>query len=210
MPRNLQTDTGASDADAVILAAGLSTRAGRWKMALPLGDRTVLQRCIDSVRETACHIWVVTGWQAGRVAALLQGEPKVELVPNPHYQQGMFSSIQAGLARVQAPRAFLTPGDYAFIAPAVYDRMLQVQAEVVIPTYRGKKGHPVLLGQIAIAEILALPGDAILRDYIQGRGFAALEVEDDGILLDVDTPQDYEALRARLGAAADSESTRSL
>jgi molybdenum cofactor cytidylyltransferase len=205
MPRNLHTDTDASDADAVILAAGLSTRAGRWKMALPLGDRTVLQRCIDSVRETARRIWVVTGWQAGRVAALLQGEPKVELVPNPHYQQGMFSSVQAGLARVQTPRAFLTPGDYAFIAPTVYDRMLQVQAEIVIPTYRGKKGHPVLLGQAAIAEILALPGDAVLRDYIQDRGFAALEVEDDGILLDVDTPQDYETLRARLGMAADSE-----
>jgi molybdenum cofactor cytidylyltransferase len=77
--------------------------------------------------------------------------------------------------------------------------MLQVQAEVVIPTYRGKKGHPVLLGQTAIAEILALPGDAILRDYIRDKGFAAVAVEDQGILLDVDTPQDYAALRARFG-----------
>jgi molybdenum cofactor cytidylyltransferase len=210
MPHRPQTKVAATSVDAVILAAGLSTRAGRWKMALPLGDRTVLQRCVDSVRETARRIWVVTGWQAGRVAALLHDDPKVELVPNPHYRQGMFSSVQAGLARVQAPRAFLTPGDYAFIAPTVYDRMLQVQAEIVLPTYRGKKGHPVLLGQTAIAEILALPGDAILRDYIQGRGFAALAVEEDGILLDVDTPQDYEALRARLGIAADSGKTCSL
>jgi molybdenum cofactor cytidylyltransferase len=185
--------------EAVLLAAGLSTRAGRWKMALPLGDRSVLQHCVESLYDAVRRIWVVTGWQAEQVAALLQAYPKVELVPNPNYRQGMFSSVQAGLAQVQASRAFLTPGDYALISPAVYPQMLQVQAEIVIPTYRGQKGHPVLLGQNAIAEILALPGDAILRDYIQDKGFSTVEVEDEGILLDVDTPQDYTALRARFG-----------
>jgi len=197
MPHNSHTNT--AGIEAVLLAAGLSTRAGRWKMALPLGDRTLLQRCVESLYDAVRRIWVVTGWQADRVASLLQAYPKVELVPNPNYRQGMFSSVQAGLARVQAGRAFLTPGDYALVSPAVYSQMLQVQAEVVIPTYRGKKGHPVLLGQTAIAEILALPGDAILRDYIRDKGFAAVAVEDQGILLDVDTPQDYAALRARFG-----------
>jgi CTP:molybdopterin cytidylyltransferase MocA len=55
------------------------------------------------------------------------------------------------------------------------------------------------LGQTAIAEILALDREAILRDYIQAKGFARIEVDDDGILLDIDTPQDYAAMRARLG-----------
>jgi molybdenum cofactor cytidylyltransferase len=197
MPPDLPSESNLG-VEGVILAAGLSTRAGRWKMALPLGERTVLQRCVDAMRNSVHRIWVVTGWQADQVKALLQGCPKVELVPNPNYRQGMFSSVQTGLARVQAPRAFFTPGDYALISPAVYAQMLQVQAEIVIPTYRGKKGHPVLLGPTAIAEILALPGDAILRDYIQAKGFAAVEVEDEGILLDVDTPQDYDALRIKL------------
>jgi molybdenum cofactor cytidylyltransferase len=57
----------------------------------------------------------------------------------------------------------------------------------------------VLLGKTAIAEILALPGNAVLRDYIQTKGFTPVEVEDEGILLDIDTPQDYQALRARFG-----------
>jgi len=177
--------------EAVILAAGLSTRAGRWKMALPLGDRTVLQRCVESIYHSVRRIWVVTGWQAQRVEGLLHGYSKVELVSNPNYRQGMFSSVQAGLAHVQASHAFLTPGDYAFISPAVYDQMLRIQAEIVIPTYCGKKGHPVLLGQMAIAEILALPSDAILRDYISERGFVTVAVDAPGILLDIDTPQDY-------------------
>lgn len=187
------------DAEAVILAAGLSTRARRWKMGLPLGDRTVLQRCVDSMRHAVRRIWVVTGWQADQVQAMLGDDPQVELVPNPDYQTGMFSSVQAGLARVRAERTFLTPGDYALISPAVYDRMLGVEAEIVIPTYRAKKGHPVLLGESAVVEILALPPDGILRDYIQAKGYTTLETDDDGILLDIDTPQDYAALRARLG-----------
>jgi molybdenum cofactor cytidylyltransferase len=195
----MRPNAQSTDVQAVILAAGLSTRSGQWKMGLPLGDRTVLQRCVDSMRRAVPRIWVVTGWQADRVQALFGDDPQVKLVPNPHYRQGMFSSVQAGLARVEAARAFLTPGDYALISPVVYDRMLQVEAEIVIPTYHRKKGHPVLLSQAAIAEILALPGDAILRDYIQAKGFATLEVDDDGILLDIDTPQDYAAMRVRLG-----------
>jgi molybdenum cofactor cytidylyltransferase len=177
--------------EAVILAAGLSTRAGRWKMALPLGDRTVLQRCVESVYEAVRRIWVVTGWQAERVEALLQGYPKVELVPNPNYRQGMFSSVQAGLAQVRAERAFLTPGDYALVPPVVYAQMLSIDADIVIPTYAGKKGHPVLLSRSAIHEILALPTDATLRDYVADKGFVTVEVDAPGVLLDIDTPQDY-------------------
>jgi molybdenum cofactor cytidylyltransferase len=192
-------DVPRSEIHAVILAAGLSTRAQSWKMALPLGDRTVLQRCVDSTRHVVRRIWVVTGWQAARVQAMLHDDPQVTLVHNPNYRQGMFSSIRAGLARVDAERAFLTPGDYALLSPAVYEQMLQVEAEIVVPTYKGQKGHPVLLGQAAIDEILALDRDAILRDYIQAKGFARIEVDDDGILLDVDTPRDYAAMRARLG-----------
>jgi molybdenum cofactor cytidylyltransferase len=61
----------------------------------------------------------------------------------------------------------------------------------------GKKGHPVLFRDTVIPEILALPDDAILRDYIQAKGFTTIEVKDNGILLDLDTPEDYETLRAR-------------
>jgi molybdenum cofactor cytidylyltransferase len=193
VPPNRQPSTGPNQAtvEAVILAAGLSTRAGRWKMALPLGDRTVLQHCVESVYEAVRHIWVVTGWQAERVEALLQAYPKVKVVLNPDYHYGMFSSVQAGLARVSAERAFLTPGDYALIPPAVYAQMLSIGADIVIPTFAGKKGHPVLLSRSAIREILALPQDAILRDYVADKGFVAVEVDAPGILLDIDTPQDY-------------------
>lgn len=143
------------------------------------------------------RIWVVVGWQADQVRALLAPSAKVECVLNEEFRRGMFSSIKTGLARVSAPRVFFQPGDCAFISPDVYARMLVINGDIVIPTHSGKKGHPVLFQGPVIPEILALPDDAILRDYIQDRGFTTIEVEDDGILLDIDTPQDYEILSAR-------------
>jgi len=193
MPIEQETRT----VEGVILAAGLSTRSGPYKMALPLGDRTVIQRSVESMYDVVDRIWVVVGWQAEQVRALLAPYLKVACVLNAAFRQGMFSSVKAGLAHVSAPRAFLLPGDCALVQPDTYTQLLSVQADIVIPTYGGRKGHPVLFGHRVIPEILALPDDAILRDYIRAKGFATLEAEDDAVVLDLDTPEDYETLRAR-------------
>jgi molybdenum cofactor cytidylyltransferase len=166
-------------------------------MALPLGDKTVIQRSVENMYDAVDRIWVVTGWQAEQVRTLLAPYAKVDFVLNEEYRQGMFSSVKTGLAQTRTARVFLQPGDCAFISPEVFTQMLLEDAEIVIPTYGGRKGHPVLFQGSVISEILALPGDAILRDYIQAKGFTPLAVKDDGILLDIDTPEDYEALRAR-------------
>ena len=103
----MSIEPGTQTIEGVILAAGLSTRSGRWKMGLPLGDRTVLQRCVEGMLDVVDRIWVVTGWQADRVESMLQGYPKVDTVLNPGYRRGMFSSVQAGLAQVRARRVFM-------------------------------------------------------------------------------------------------------
>jgi molybdenum cofactor cytidylyltransferase len=184
-------------AEGVLLAAGLSTRSGRYKMALPLGDRTVIQHSVENMYEIVDRVWVVVGWRAAEVRALLAPYTKVECVLNQAFRRGMFSSVQVGLAQTSARRVFLQPGDCALISPEVYRQMLLVEAEIVLPTFGGKKGHPVLLNRSAIDEILALPDDAILRDAIQARGYATVEVQDEGILLDLDTPEDHKAMNAR-------------
>ena len=186
-----------SGAEGILLAAGLSTRSGRYKMALPLGDRTVIQRSVENMYAAVDRIWVVTGWQADLVQALLANYARVNCVLNTGYRQGMFSSIKTGLAQTSAARVFVQPGDCAFVSPAVYHQMLQLNAEIVIPTYGGRKGHPVLLSSTVIPGILALPDSANLRDYIQARGFAAHRVEDEGVLLDIDTPEDHSKLSTR-------------
>jgi molybdenum cofactor cytidylyltransferase len=188
--------------EGVLLAAGLSTRSGSYKMALPLGDRTVIQRSVENIYAAVDRIWVVVGWRAKEVRAMLTPYAKVECVHNRDFRRGMFSSVQVGLAQTTAPRVFLQPGDYALISPNIYGQMLSVESEIVLPTYGGKKGHPVLLSRQAIREILALPDDAILRDYIRAKGSTVVEVPDEGILLDIDTPKDYIAVSAKYGLSA--------
>ncbi len=188
------------DVEGVILAAGLSTRSGRFKMMLPLGDKTVIEATVEGMSPFVDKVIVVLGWQAERLRGLLQRRPNLELVDNAQYREGMFSSVRAGIARVSAARFFLVPGDQPLIAPQVYAQLLSVHDAVVIPTYRGRKGHPVLLRRALIPEILAMPAEATLRDAIERTGYTTVEVGDEGILLDLDTAEDYAAILSRYRA----------
>jgi len=194
-------------ADGVILAAGLSTRSRRFKMALPLGDKSVIEWAVEGMVDAVERVLVVVGWQADRVRELLapglqgpcpQGPcPKVEIVPNPSFRDGMFGSVKVGIAQVRAPCFFLLPGDHPVVGPHVYQQLLAASGEIVVPTFRGRHGHPVRIDSALIPEILDYPASGTLREWIWGKGFATLEVEDEGILLDVDTPEDYQALLLR-------------
>jgi molybdenum cofactor cytidylyltransferase len=197
MPR---ASKGSGAVEGVILAAGLSTRAGQFKMALPLGDRAVIQRTVESMAAFVRQTLVVVGWQAELIEALLAGYPEVEIVRNDDFRSGMFSSICMGIARVQAARFFLLPGDQPTISPDVYRRLLASEGEILVPTFGDRRGHPILLSAQLIPEILALPLEATLRDYIRARGATEVAVDDAGILLDIDTPADYDAMLARYEA----------
>ncbi len=185
------------EVDGVVLAAGLSSRSKRYKMTLPLGERTVIEQSIAGMVDLVCRVYVVVGWQSERLQELLAGYDKVSFVLNERFREGMFSSVKAGIARVCAPRFFLLPGDQPLIGPQVYVQMLGTKAEIVIPTFRGQKGHPVLFASRLVPEILAQPEGSTLRDYVQGKGYTCVEVQDEGILIDLDTAEDYDLVRAR-------------
>jgi molybdenum cofactor cytidylyltransferase len=189
----------------IVLAAGLSTRSGRYKMALPLGGVTVIERSVGGMLPFVDRVLVVVGWQADRVRELLAGYERVELVYNGRYREGMLSSVKRGVERVSAPRFFLLPGDIPLVAPAVYAKLLAASGEVVLPAFQGQTGHPVLLSAGTIPEILALPADATLRDVIGRKERIIVPVEDDQILIDLDTPEDYERLQERYEASSLAE-----
>ncbi len=182
------------EVEGVILAAGLSRRSGRYKMTLPLGDKTVIERSLEGMYDLVSRIIVVVGWQAEALQRLLAPYAKVECVLNEAYAEGMFSSVKTGIARVRALRFFLHPGDIPLVSKAVYQQLLTVRQDVVIPTYGTRKGHPLLLSSRLIPEILAQSPAAALRDVIIRNGFTLLPVSDEAILWDLDTAQDYEAL----------------
>lgn len=186
---------GTRSVEGIVLAAGLSTRAGQYKMALRLGDKTLIEHSIAGMSPVVGRIFVVGGHRIELLREILAGYAQVEVVHNAAFREGMFTSVQAGLRQVRGDRVFLLPGDCPLVSENTYRRLLEVSGDVVIPTYGGRKGHPVLLSTHAIAEILRQPGTSTLRDCIRQIGSVTVSVEDEGILLDVDDLDDYEIVK---------------
>jgi len=198
-----------SGVEAVVLAAGLSSRAKAFKMALPVGDRPVIRRAVEAFLPWCDRVIVVTGYRPDLLAPALEGlGPAVETVVNAGYEAGMFSSVRVGVAQVRAPRFFLTPGDYAFLTPALCGRLLEEPGPAVQPSVEGRAGHPLLLDRACAASILAEPADSNLRAWLSRQAVRYAETGDRDILLDIDTPEDYE--RARRVAACEGEARTGL
>lgn len=180
--------------EGVIVAAGFSSRAQGWKPAFELGGVTVIERCVLGMAPYCSRISVVGGERFAQLEALLPKSkyPAVELIYNPHYPEGMFTSVLTGFRQVRAGRFFFLPGDYPLIAKTVYAALLHHEGEIVIPTCQGLSGHPVLFATAAIRELIRFPHHyAHLRQFIASRQPQWVEVADPGILMDIDTPEDY-------------------
>ena len=192
-----------SSRSAVVLAAGSSTRMGTVKQLLPLAGRPLLQHVLDNIRESAVgEIILVLGHAVDAIRQKVElGDVKVVL--NGNYRQGMGSSLRLGLSTVdsRSEAALIVLADQPFVRAVTIDRIFaehaRTKAQIVIPTYRGFRGNPVLLDRSVFSEVMGLTGDigcrAIFGDH--GEGINKLPVEDPGILLDLDQKGDYEKLR---------------
>lgn len=187
---------------AVILAAGESRRMGRPKMDLPWGDTTVIGRVVQVLSASGVtEILAVTGGDRARVEAALAGSP-ARPVLNPAYREGeMLSTLQTGLntlpAHIQAALVVLgdQPQIEGWVVQSVITAYLEIGAELVVPSYLNRRGHPWLLDRSLWSEVLALTPPLTLRDFIRSRAdqIHYVSVDSPSILQDLDTPQDYEA-----------------
>ncbi len=195
---------------AVILAAGMSSRMGQMKVLLPWGEnKTILEHIIAQLNRAQVNpIIVVTGHLSVEVqekAAPLG----VNVVHNLDYKTGeMLSSLKVGLRDMPAhiEAALVVLGDQPRIQTNTIYQVMQAfiegRGEIVAPSFERRRGHPILIGRRFWQEILDLPNDGAPRDVINAHSdrVAYVEVENDSILRDVDTPADYaeERLRALL------------
>jgi molybdenum cofactor cytidylyltransferase len=185
--------------EAVVLAAGYSSRAEAFKLELDLGGKTVIERCIEGMAPLCSRIIVVGGYQIDKIREILGNNPQVEIVFNSRYAEGMFTSVKTGMSQTRGERIFFTPGDYPLINPEICCQLLKVDGDIIIPTFGGHKGHPVLFNGKIVRELLVENDSSNLRDFIQRRGFQTLTVADDGILIDLDTQEDYQRILERTG-----------
>jgi molybdenum cofactor cytidylyltransferase len=197
------TDTpGRKRVSAILLAAGTSSRMGQAKQLLPLGSSTVLAQTLAHTRAAAVdEVVLVLGSSAESIRHHLSLDG-VKVVVNPSYEQGMASSLRTGLSALdpQSAAALIILGDQPFTSPQTLDRIIQAYrdtgAPIVIPTWQGTRGNPVLLDRSLFSEALALQGDvgcrAIFSRHLEE--ILNVEVEENGVLLDIDDRADYERL----------------
>lgn len=184
----------------IILAAGSSTRMGRPKALLPLGDSTFLARLIETFAACCSPVIVVLGGDADKIQSALT--PSVVVAFNPDHPLGMLSSLQTGLANVaaNAPGVVFTLVDHPRLKvttlESVLEQFAQSGAEVVIPRYEGQRGHPVAISRRVAQELLVTPKLGSPKDVIRGHRAATVFVDlnDPAIVEDIDTPEEYRAV----------------
>jgi len=182
--------------DAVILAAGYSSRAEGFKMQFQMNNKAVIQHVIEAFLPICVNIFVVGGFQYEKLLPLLEpyGD-KVKLVVNKDFDKGMFSSVQTGVKYVVSEQFFITPGDYPLITTSICNSILYARKEFVIPSYHMKGGHPILMNANCIEEMLSENVNGNLKSFLKKRTVSYIEVSDEGILFDLDTREDYMKLK---------------
>ncbi|MGA2185305.1 MAG: nucleotidyltransferase family protein [Bryobacteraceae bacterium] len=181
----------------VILAAGASSRMGQPKALLEYQGEAFLRRLARMLGEVCGRVVVVLGYDAERVRVAVPED--AEITVNPEPGRGMLSSLQCGLrAAGDAESVLFLPVDYGAVRGGTVARVAAEAgtAEIVVPVFEGRHGHPVCISRAIAVELLALPATAQARDVIRRHRAAThyIIVDDAGVVNDVDTPEDYRAL----------------
>ena len=201
----MDTNKQPGSAAAVVLAAGMSRRmaAAGPKQLLRIAGKPLLEHSLESIHAAGVSdIVLVLGAEANAIQAQIPLHG-ARVVINPEYQQGMGTSLRAGLGAVTsaADAALIVLADQPFVQPETLKRLIafHVQSpheksrpQIILPLYRGFRGNPVLLDRSVFAEVRGLSGDVGCRAIFGSHteGIHKVEVDDPGILLDIDTEDD--------------------
>ena len=190
---------------AIVLAAGYSSRMGKFKPLLPLGETTVLERVIALFRDAGIRdIRVVVGYRSEDLLPLL-GKMRVSYTVNQNFRAGMFSSVVAGVKALEesANVFFILPVDIPLIRPWTVRLLFQAYQEgkgkIIHPCFQGKRGHPPLISACLADQITAWSGRDGLKGALAQLEADAIQIEvpDESILLDMNTLDDYHQLQAK-------------
>ena len=197
----------------VVLAAGLGSRFGasEHKLAQPFGTSTVLATTLRHAIETQLPIVLVTTERLAPLAARLLARRDIVVLPAADAARGMGASIATGVAeRSGAPGWLVLPGDMPLVQPASILAVAAALEQHVIAyaQHRGRRGHPVGFSAELYSELVTLSGDEGARRIVARYPAHGQEVDDRGVLVDIDTPAELEAARAAAGAGGGTEPAR--
>lgn len=187
---------------ALILAAGLSSRMSEFKPLLRFGTKTVLERVVEAFWYAGvADVRVVVGHRDHELIPMLQ-QRNVRWIKNERYQEGMLSSVKAGVASIEQDidGFFVTPVDIPLVrtstVTALVDTFQKSEKLICYPNFLGRRGHPPLISTQYHEEILLWDKPGGLKGFLREKEALAIDVnvEDECILLDMDTLEDYQRL----------------
>ncbi|MBM4308839.1 MAG: molybdenum cofactor cytidylyltransferase [Deltaproteobacteria bacterium] len=184
---------------AILLGAGESKRMGRDKLLLPWGKRTILEHCLQVLLRTKVNeVIVVLGHRKEEMAHRLIGK-RVKVLFNPNPEKGMSSSIQRGLRALdpQSAGILIGLGDMPSLKSRTIDAILRAFREekgnIILPSFRGRQGHPVLFHRKYKGELLKLKGDTGGKSIIMKHpeDVFVVPIKSEGVIRDIDTWVEY-------------------
>lgn len=190
---------------AVIPAAGKSLRMGRPKLLLPWGNTTVIEAVLNSwISSTVDHVVVVVD-EEDHVLANTLARCACTLV-RANAPPDMKASVQSALREIDrrwSPQDrdvwLLAPGDFPTLSPVWIDALLSKhdhsEPSPLVPTFQGRRGHPVLFPWPLAAAACSLPADTGMNRLLSENPPHELAMSDDGLLAEMNTPEEYEKLR---------------
>ncbi|MGP8311699.1 NTP transferase domain-containing protein [Enterocloster aldenensis] len=182
---------------AVVVAAGHKSSVSSFSPMLPIGDSTVIRRIIITLKRSGIDpVVVVTGKQGDEVEKHIAGLRVICLRNQNYGNTQMYNSICLGLNYIEdlCDRVFILPAKFPMFLPETIKRMMDMDAQVVCPVFEGRRGHPVLVSSNIIGKLLNYKGEKGLRGALRqvdvDRCAWEVEVEDQGIILAVETDED--------------------
>src|ERR1051325_11743777 len=189
---------------AVVLAAGESSRMGRPKALLPVDGVRFIERIVTTLKSTrVSEVIVVLGHNPEEMRPKIDDLP-ITIVITPDYKQGQLSSLIAAVRHIEAaPDSGRFDGilvhlvDHPFIDGNLVDLMIEKFIEtgkpIVVPTFNGRRGHPVIFSRKLFPEILAAPLEQGAKAVVYAHRDDTLEIPTDhqGVTIDIDTPEEY-------------------
>ena len=192
---------------AILLGAGESKRMGVDKLSLPWGGKTVLEHCFETLlRSEVQELVVVLGVRNKGLKSLFRGR-KTKVVINPYSYRGMSTSIRRGLTalRSRSEGILIALGDQPLLKTKTINVLIHVfqkgRGGIVIPSFQGRRGHPVIFHRRYKKELLNLEGDVGGKSIMERhpQEVRRIRLRSIGVVTDVDTWQDYKKERARRG-----------
>lgn len=180
----------------IILAGGKSSRMKENKMLLQYDGQPIIYHTVKSMKSVCDKIIIITGHYQVDYLKVLSNRDDITVVYNKDYEKGMFSSVQKGVEGIN-DNCFIIPGDYPLIDKNTYKEALKQKGEIRVPVFRGRKGHPIFLEKEIIRELQIESKDSNLKAFRNKYQVTYFDVDDEGILLDIDNIHDYQQLIKR-------------